>query len=152
MATSWPNIPPLPPLSPRLRLSSRSFWGKFWTGKGQSPGCGRLGSLPRAVWRYPSFRYLRVGGAQHPPLPNPLGLASSVCGALPSGGCVLQPLQMLTAPLLGPKPSAIFNWKLISSSLNRRPRQRQRSPPTHIVRPAHPTSDEMRPQPSCTVL
>lgn len=53
----------------------------------------------------------------------------------PLVGVHLQPLTPLAAPLMWPESSGIFNWKLISSPLNRQPRQRRAT--THPHSPAH---------------
>lgn len=53
----------------------------------------------------------------------------------PLVGVHLQPLIALAAPLMWPESSGIFNWKLISLRLNRRPRQRRAT--THPQSPAH---------------
>lgn len=69
----------------------------------------------------------------------------------PLVGVHLQPLIALAAPLMWPEPSGIFNWKLISSSLNRRPRQRRATTHPHS-QPPLPTWEETQREPSCTAL
>lgn len=62
---------------------------------------------------------------------GPVGLASRGCARY----CVrVAASSCAGSSLLWQKPSGIFNWKLILSPPNRRPRQETRHPPT---RPAH---------------
>lgn len=153
---SWPPpgltaAPPPPPPTPRP--FSKSLWNKFWTGRGHSPGSGDpAGSV--AFGGFLASRYQRVRVAQHTTLPESWARRPRlpVPGAAPAGGCALQPLPALAASLVWWTPSGIFNWKLISSHLNRRPRQRRGTHPPAQPRPPTPTWDEERRESGCAVL
>lgn len=120
------RIPPPPSaLSLDLPLAQRS---KYPTTRGRSPGCRRAGCLPAGLWRSLHLPQGRL--AQHTALPGLRTRAvttSWVHSATVTftGGCLLQSLSLLPATAEGPKPSGIFNWSLISSCLDRRPRQRR---------------------------
>lgn len=119
------GCPPPSALSLDLPLAQRS---KYPTTRGRSPGCRRAGCLPAGLWRSLHLPQGRL--AQHTALPGLRTRAvttSWVHSATVTftGGCLLQSLSLLPATAEGPKPSGIFNWSLISSCLDRRPRQRR---------------------------
>lgn len=107
-----PRRPPPPPPGPFLSHSG--------TNSGPEGGAVRFRrpSRLRGIWRFPCLQVPkgRSGPARTPACrnPGPAGLASQVPGAAPAGGCALQPLPALAAPLVWWTPSGIFNWKLIS--------------------------------------
>lgn len=136
MATSWPDtLPPLPP---------GSFLSHSGTNSGQEVGRspGRL----RGIWRVPCLQVPKgPSGPAHTPCESwACRPRLPVPGAAPAGGCALQPLPALAAPLLWRMPSGIFNWKLISSHLNKCPRQRRGTHPPAEPRPPTPTWDKER--------
>ena len=145
MATSWSDCPS----SPRSPVPGWS-WGKSRAGNRRSPGCWRPVWLPgAAVGR---FLRLQVPQGRSGAAPTPARPRASPAGSLqhPLVGVQWQPLPALATPLLRPEPSGIFNWKLISPRLNRRPRQRRGThPPAQLTLPIW---DETQREPGCAAL
>lgn len=117
-------------------------WGKSRPGNRSSPGCWRPVWLPgAAVGR---FLRLQVPQGRSGAAPTPARPRASPAESLqhPLVGVQWQPLPAPAAPLLRPELSGIFNWKLISPRLNRRPRQRRGTHPP--AQPSHPPPPGMR--------
>lgn len=127
---SWPPPDPTPP--PLAQVLLRPFWGKHRTGRGRSPGAGGPANSPAGFGGFLASKSRRAGSECPTPTPaRTSGLRAAfpwVRGAALAVGCVSLSLSEPAAPAVWPKPSGIFNWKLILR-LDRRPRQRRATHP-----------------------